>query len=77
MSKVNDDGIIYLYITTAEDERTAIAKQDSKNARRITINAAHTDNHQNQSQIRATTSRKECGLCLGHHSTHAGRQVHT
>ena len=45
MAKMKDEGIINLYITKAEDERTAIAKQDFKDARRITIDAAHTANH--------------------------------
>ena len=35
--KMKDEGIIDLYITKAEDKRTAIAKQDRKDARRITI----------------------------------------
>ena len=43
---MNDEGIINLYITKAEDERTDIAKQDSKNASCITIDAAHAANHQ-------------------------------
>ena len=50
MNKMKDEGIIDLYITKAEDERTAIAKQDLKDARRITIDAAHTANHQAKSK---------------------------
>ena len=50
MSKMNNDGIINLYITKAEDERTAITKQDFKNARRITIDTSHADNHQTKSK---------------------------
>ena len=46
MAKMNGGGIIDLYITKAEDERTAIAKQEFKNARRITIDAAQAANHQ-------------------------------
>ena len=38
-------GIIDLYTTKAEDERTAIAKQDFKDAKIITIDAAHAANH--------------------------------
>ena len=45
MEKMKDEGIIGLYTTKAEDERTAIAKQEFKDARRITIDAAHTTNH--------------------------------
>ena len=37
MNKMKDEGIIDLYITKAEDERTSIAKQDLKDARRITV----------------------------------------
>ena len=45
MAKINNEGIIDMYITKAEDELTAIEKQDFKNARRITINASHAANH--------------------------------
>ena len=40
-SKINYNGIIDLYINKAKDERTVMAKNNFKNARRITINAAH------------------------------------
>ena len=43
---MKDEGIIDLYITKDEDERTAIAKQDFNDTRRITIDAAHAANHQ-------------------------------
>ena len=45
MNKMKDEGIINLYITKADHERTAIAKQDPKETRRITIDAAHAANH--------------------------------
>ena len=41
MSKMNDNYIINLYIKKAEDERTVMAKNNSMNVRRITIDAAH------------------------------------
>ena len=43
---MNDEGIINMYTTKAKDERTTIEKQYFKNARRITINAAHAADHQ-------------------------------
>ena len=46
MNKMKDEGIIDLYITKAKDERTAIAKQDLNDARRITIDRAHAASHQ-------------------------------
>ena len=45
MHKMKDEGIIGSYITKAEDERTAIAKQDWTDARRINIDTAHMDYH--------------------------------
>ena len=42
---MKDEGIIDLYTTKAEDERTAIEKQDCKYASRITIDTAHTAYH--------------------------------
>ena len=50
MSKMNDDGIINRYITNAEDKRNVTATQDFRNARRITIDAAHASNHQTKSK---------------------------
>ena len=38
---MKDEGIIDAYITKAEDEHTAMAKQNCKDARRITIDTAH------------------------------------
>ena len=57
MHKMKDEGIIDLYITKAEDERTAIAKQDRKDARCITIDTAHAAYHQARAQ--------EHRLCIG------------
>ena len=42
MSKMNNHGIINLYINKAKDERTVMAKNNFNNARRITIYASHT-----------------------------------
>ena len=64
MSKINDDGIIDLYITKSEDERTAIAKQDFKNVRRITINSAHTSNNQIKSKPELLQQGKKVGYAL-------------
>ena len=41
ISKMNDNDIIDLYINKAKDERTVMGKNDLKNARRVTIDAAH------------------------------------
>ena len=43
---MKDEGVIDLYITKAEYERTTIANQDLKDASRIIIDAAHAANHQ-------------------------------
>ena len=43
---MKNEGIIDLYITKVEDERTAIAKQDRKDARRITVETSHAAYHQ-------------------------------
>ena len=64
MSKMNDDGIINLYITKAEDERTAISKQDFKNARRITIDAAHAANKKIKSKPALLQKGKNVGYAL-------------
>ena len=37
----SDDDVIEHYIVMAEDERTVMAKEDTSNARRVTIDAAH------------------------------------
>ena len=42
---MKDERIIDSYITKAEDERTAMAKQDCKDVRRISIDTAHAAYH--------------------------------
>ena len=49
---MKDEGIIDLYITKAEDEHTAIAKKDRKDARRITIDTSHAAYHQNTAKLK-------------------------
>ena len=61
---MNDDGIIDLYITKAEDELTAIAKQDFKNSRRITIDDAHADHHQAKAKLELLQQVKNIGYAL-------------
>ena len=39
--RINNNGIIVIYINKAEDEHTVRAKNDFKNARRVTIGVAH------------------------------------
>ena len=73
MSNMNDDGIIQLNITKAEDERTAIAKQKLKNARRTTIEAAHAANHQTKYKPALIQQGKNVGYVL---STTVIRMVH-
>ena len=57
-----DDAIIDEYIILAEDERTAMAKADTKDRRRVTIDEAHAPS------IRARTS-------LFQHSKNIGRAL--
>ena len=64
MSKMNDNGIIDLYITKAEHERTAIAKQDFNNARRITIDAAHAATSQIKPKPAILQQGKNVGYAL-------------
>ena len=52
MAKMKYEGIIDLYITKSEDERTAIEKQDFKDARRITIDAADASHHQSKANAK-------------------------
>ena len=61
---MNYDGIIDLYITKAKYERTSIAKQDFKNARRITTDAAHAANHQTKSRPDMLQQVKNVGYAL-------------
>jgi hypothetical protein len=58
-ARMSDDGIIDLYIDKAEDERTIMAKNDSKNVRRVTIDAAHA------ATTRTTTSLLQKGRNAG------------
>ena len=59
---MKDEGIIDAYITKAEDERTAISKQNCKDARRITIDTAHAAYH----QARATPPLIQKGKNIGY-----------
>ena len=43
MVKMNDNAIVDLYINKVEDERTIMAKNNFKNVKRVTIDAAHAD----------------------------------
>ena len=64
MAKMKDEGIIDLYITKAEDERTAIEKKDFKDARRITIETAHTAKHQDKAKPQIIQQGKKIGYVL-------------
>ena len=64
MENIKDEGIINLYITKAEDERTAIAKHDFKDMRRITIDAAHASNHQVKAKPQLLMQGKNIGYLL-------------
>ena len=61
---MKDEGIVDLYITKAKDERTAIAKQDFKDARRIAIDAAHASNHQAKAKPELLQQSKNIGYAL-------------
>ena len=64
MNKIKDEGTINLYITKAEDESTAISKQDLKDARRITIDASHAANHQAKAKPQLLHQSKNIGYFL-------------
>ena len=64
MAKINNEVIIDMYITKAEDELTAIEKQDFKNARRITIDASHAANHQTKDKPELPQQGKNMGYSL-------------
>ena len=70
---MNDNGIIDLYIAKAEDERTAIAKQDFNNARRVTIDSAHTATNQIKSKLAPLQQGENLGYAL---ATTVRRLVH-
>ena len=61
---MKDEGIIDLYITKAEDERTAIVKQDHRDARRITIDTAHAAYHRSRSKPQLLQQGKNIGYVL-------------
>ena len=61
---MNDEDIVDMYIKKAEYERTAIVKQYFKNTRRITIDAAHTANHQAKSKPGLPQQGKKIGYAL-------------
>ena len=82
MLKMNDNGIIDLYITKAKDERTAIKKQSFKNARRVTIDAAHAATNQIKPKPALLQQGKNVGYALAttvcrlvHKFTHNNQQV--
>ena len=64
MAKIKDEGIIDLYIINAKDKHTAIAKQDFKDARRITIDADHAANHQAKAKPELLQQSKNIGYAL-------------
>ena len=64
MSKMNDNGIINLYITKAEDERTSIAKGGFKITRRITLDASHATNNQIKYKPALLQQGKNVGYAL-------------
>ena len=61
---MNDNGIINRYITKAEDERTAIAKKDFENVRRITIDASHASKHQTKAKPELLQQGNNAGYAL-------------
>ena len=58
------EGIIDSYINNAEDERTAMAKQDCKDARRITIDTAHAAYHRVKAKQQLIQQGKNIGYVL-------------
>ena len=79
---MKDEGIIDAYITKAEDERTATAKQDYKDARRITIDTAHADYPQARAKPQLVQQGKNIGYVLAtivhklvHNFTNNNQQV--
>ena len=51
VNKNNDKELIDAAITLAEDERTARAKNDITNVKRVTIDASHTATHKNKTAL--------------------------
>ena len=64
MNNMKDEGIINLYITKAKDERTTIANQNLKDARRITIDTAHAASHQAKAKPQLLQQGKNIGYVL-------------
>ena len=58
---MKDEGIIDSYIAKAEDERTEIAKQYCKDARRITIDTAHAAYHRSRAKPQLIQQGKNIG----------------
>ena len=71
LSNKSDDELIDQYIDLAEDERTVMAKNDTSNARRVTIDAAHSVNANRAPSI--IQQGRNAGLAL---SSAARRFVH-
>ena len=61
---MKDEGIINLYITKAKDEHTAIANQDLKDARSITIDTAQAANNQAKVKPQLLQQGKNIGYVL-------------
>ena len=61
---MKDEGIIDLYITKVEDKPTDKAKQDFKDARRITIDTNHTAKHQTNAKPQLLQQGKNIGYVL-------------
>ena len=61
---MNDNGIINFYITKAEEKRAAILKQYFKNARRVTIDAAHAATNQIKPKLALLQQGKNVGYAL-------------
>ena len=79
---MKDERIIDSYITKAEDERTAMAKQDCKDARRITIDTAHAAYHRARAKPQLIQQGKNIGYVLAttvrklvHNFTNNNQQV--
>ena len=61
---MKDEGIIDSYITKAEDERTAMEKQDCKDARRITIDTPHSSYPRSRAKPKLIHQGKNIGCVL-------------
>ena len=79
---MKDKGIIDSYITKAEDELTAISKQDRKDARHITIDTSHVAYHRARTKPQLIQQGKNIGYSLAttvcklvHNFTNNNQQV--